>query len=106
MKPFQILLLLTVLILIGGMAALYWGKTVEDATAPVEVVEESVVVVEEPVKRPNEEPATQDAPAQAGNDEPTTSTLLPIILTEDLPVTENGVRSGYGLFIEKARSPT
>lgn len=33
---------LAVIILIGGMAALYWGKSVQDATAPVEVVEEPV----------------------------------------------------------------
>ena len=47
MKPFQTLLFLAVLIPIGGMAALYWGKTVEDATAPIEIVEEPVV---EPVQ--------------------------------------------------------
>ena len=51
MKPFQTLLFLSILILIGGMAALYWGKTVEDATAPVEVVEEPAV---EPVEEEKE----------------------------------------------------
>lgn len=40
MKPFQTLLFLAVVILIGGMAALYWGKTVQEATMPIEVVEE------------------------------------------------------------------
>lgn len=40
MKPFQTLLFLAVMVLIGGMAALYWGKSIQDATAPVEVVEE------------------------------------------------------------------
>ncbi|MBI4435561.1 hypothetical protein HY630_02725 [Candidatus Uhrbacteria bacterium] len=51
MKPFQTLLLLAVLILIGGMAAIYWGKTVEDATAPVEAVQtiEVVEAVEEEI---------------------------------------------------------
>ncbi|MBI4437910.1 hypothetical protein HY631_03070 [Candidatus Uhrbacteria bacterium] len=40
MKPFQTLLFLIVIVLIGGVAVLYWGTTVEDATVPVEVVEE------------------------------------------------------------------
>lgn len=47
MKSFQTLLFLVVIILIGGMAALYWGKSIEDATAPV--------VVEEPIVEPVEE---------------------------------------------------
>lgn len=41
MKAFQTLLFLVIVILIGGMAALYWGKSIENATAPV-VIEESV----------------------------------------------------------------
>ncbi len=49
MKPFQTLLLLAVLILIGGSAALYWGKTVQEAMAPIEVVVEPVI---EQVKEP------------------------------------------------------
>ncbi|TAL49986.1 hypothetical protein EPN81_04070 [Patescibacteria group bacterium] len=51
MKPFQTLLLLVILILIGGMAALYWGKSIEDVTAPVEVVAEPVV---EPIEEETE----------------------------------------------------
>jgi hypothetical protein len=43
MKPFQILLFLTVIILIGGIAALYWGQSIEEATVPIEIVEEPMV---------------------------------------------------------------
>lgn len=47
MKSFQTLLFLSVIILIGGMAALYWGKSIQDATTPVEVVDETTEPVEE-----------------------------------------------------------
>lgn len=40
MKAFQILLFLVIIILIGYMAALYWGKSVQEATVPIEVVDE------------------------------------------------------------------
>ena len=85
MKVFQTLLFLAVIILIGGMAALYWGKTVEDATAPVEVVDDFTVpanAVDEPV----EEPSGQDVPIEPIVDTPTPSAILPIVVvTEDLP---------------------
>jgi len=42
MKAFQTILFLAIIILIGGMAALYWGKTIEDATVPVVADDEPV----------------------------------------------------------------
>lgn len=49
MKPFQTILFLAVIILIGGMAALYWGKSVQEAAAPV-AVDEQVETIIEPVE--------------------------------------------------------
>jgi len=90
MKPFQTLLLLAVIILIGGGVTLWWSKSIQDATIPF-VVDESVEIVDEPtepvdvVDEPVKEPANQDAPVQPTKDEPTPSVLKPIILMEDLP---------------------
>lgn len=50
MKPFQTLLLLAILILIGGMAALLWSKSVEEVTKPIEVVEEPAMETAEEEK--------------------------------------------------------
>lgn len=82
MKPFQTLLFLAIIILIGGMAALYWGKSVED-------VPSSVVVVEEPTEPANldvpvEEPGDQNTPSQPTSNTATPSAIGSIILVDDL----------------------
>ena len=80
MKPFQTLLFLAVLILIGGMAALYWGKTVEDTTVPVQVLDDASApadVVDEPID--------QNTPVQPVPDPSTPSVVGTIILVDDLP---------------------
>lgn len=47
MKPFQMILFFVVVILVAGVAALYWGKSIEEAMVPV--------VIAEPVPEPVEE---------------------------------------------------
>ncbi|MCR4314538.1 MAG: hypothetical protein NUV84_04835, partial [Candidatus Uhrbacteria bacterium] len=55
MKTFQTLLFLVVIILIGGIAALYWSTSIEDATTPVvveEVSQETIVSLNEEQSEP------------------------------------------------------
>ena len=85
MKPFQTLLLLTILILIGGMVALYWGKVVQDVSSPVEVIDDATVpasIVDEPVEEPG---GDQNTPSQPTPSASTSPAISPIILVDNLP---------------------
>lgn len=84
MKAFQTILFLAVFILIGGMAALYWGKTIEDTTEPIEIVDDvtlPVDVVDDPV----EEPDDQILSGQPVLGASTSIGVSPIILVDDFP---------------------
>lgn len=80
MKAFQTILFLAIIILIGGMAALWWGKSVEEVTASIDVVDELVEDTEDPTVQPVEEPTSGDTSDRLNINE-----SLSIFLVDDLP---------------------